>query len=157
LKKWDVVTSLEGHDNEVKAVAWSFDGKLLASCGRDKKVWIWEQIDGHEFECVAMLDGHSQDVKCVKWHPKRNILVSTSYDDTLRVWIEDGGDWYCHDTLSGHASTVWSCSFDLSGDKLVSCSDDKGIILWKNEYDKKVGSWNKCQTIKNNQKYTIYR
>ena len=128
--KWDMVTSLEGHDNEVKCAVWSSTGRFIATCGRDKRVWIWEQLDRGEFECVTMLEGHTQDVKNLVWHPSESVLFSCSYDDTIKVWAEDNDDWYCADTLLGHSSTVWALALAPDGRRLLSVSDDLSIKVW---------------------------
>ena len=132
---WDQIASLEGHENEVKSVAWNKRGNYLATCGRDKRVWVWERLHEAEFECVCVLEGHSQDVKFVRWHPNLDVLYSASYDDTVKVWDEhgEGEDWYCSDTLAAHSSTVWGVALSPTGDHMVSCSADCSAILWRRE------------------------
>ena len=166
MRNWDMIASLEGHENEVKSVCWSCDGRWIATCGRDKTVWIWESVGRGEFECVTVLSGHSQDVKFVQFHPQSSsILFSCSYDDSIKVWHEEGDDWFCAETLTAHASTVWGLALNTAGTKLVSVSADRSLICWT---DTRGGAppkgrgvmestWMKMGVLEEVHKYPIYR
>ncbi|EHA50526.1 Cytosolic iron-sulfur protein assembly protein [Pyricularia oryzae] len=152
---WEFTLVLEGHENEIKSAAFSPSGQYLATCSRDKSIWIWEDVGANEgddeWETVAVLTEHDGDVKCVAWCPDvpgRNIssyspdvLASASYDDTIRIWREDGdGEWACVAVLEGHSSTVWGVQWEPKVDntkfpRLISWSADKTIRVWTLEQD----------------------
>ncbi|RKU21631.1 hypothetical protein C6499_21780 [Candidatus Poribacteria bacterium] len=77
------VALLSGHNGDVLHIAYSPDGKMLASAGRDETVRLWNPKTG---ENLAILAGHDGLVNGVAFSPDGKTLVSGSGDATVRLW-----------------------------------------------------------------------
>src|SRR4051812_13691687 len=75
------------HGGVVRSLAFSPDGKLLASAGHDRLVSLWSVATGKE---LARCAGHEADVTCVSWSPDGRTLVSGADDGTVRLWDAAG-------------------------------------------------------------------
>jgi WD40 repeat protein len=107
----------------VLAVAFSPNGKVLATGERDGRVRLWDVITGKE---LLTLRGHSNWVNSVAWSEDSQTLASGSSDKTVKLWNVQTGD--CVRILEGHGNSVLSVAWN--GDTLASGSHDKTVKLW---------------------------
>ena len=115
-------SSVEG----VKSVAFSPDGKTLASGGGDNVIHLWDIDTG---EINRTLIGHTHWVFSLAFSPDGKTLASGGVDSVINLWDAHTGEH--KKTLNGHTTWVRSIAFSPDGKTLVSGSDDGTVLIWE--------------------------
>ena len=116
--------TLKGHSDEVYSVAFSPDGKRLASGSSDKTIKLWDTVTGKE---LLTLKGHLSAVFSVAFSPDGERLASGSRDTTIKLWDTATGKEVL--TLKEDLGEVYSVAFSPDGKHLASGSYGT-IKLW---------------------------
>ena len=117
--------TLIGHTAAVFSIAFSPDGKTIASGSLDSTIRLWDVATSRHLHTLI---GHTSDIQSVSFSPDGQTLASGSSDKTIRLW-DVATSRHLH-TLIGHTSDIQSVSFSPDGQTIISGSWDTTIRLW---------------------------
>ncbi len=109
--------TLAGHEGAVYHVAFSPDGKAVATVSQDHTARLWDLATG---QLKFTLEGHADEVNCLVFSPDGKILLTSSDDRTVKFW----------DTSHGtERSDIEIPRFDLPVSHIVFSPDGNLVVL----------------------------
>lgn len=106
----------EGHRGPVRAVAYSPDGALLASGGKDHHIQLWSLTESRKRK--RQLAGHGDWVRGLAFDPEGKSLASAGWDDQVSLWNLERRTAMLHHT--DHLGGAWAVAFSPSGDVMAT-------------------------------------
>ena len=138
---WNVVTgrslhASEGAGNWIVCVAFSPDGRRVATASMDGTAKVWDAASGRE---LLTLKGHNDIVWSVAYSPDVRRIITGSADRTAKVWDATSGRELL--TINGHNSAVVSAAFSPDGQRIVTGSGDGTAEVWDTARPEQVAQW----------------
>jgi len=133
----DIQTANSYHEADVNKVAFSPDGRLLASAGDDSLIYI-KDLTGDKSD-VQVLTGHNWSVQDVVFDPNGKLLASSDSDGVIILWDVETGQRVGEKLKHGVDVPWFPLAFSPDGKLLASGSSDGSVILWDTITGQQVG------------------
>jgi len=121
-----------GHNDTVMDMAWSPDGSMFATTGKDGVLRIWDTETRAELHTIsahpAFDAGFFLGVRELAWSSDGSRIATAGLDKTAKVWEVATGKEII--TFSGHSDEVWSVSWSADGLWVASASKDGTVKIW---------------------------
>jgi WD40 repeat protein/DNA-binding transcriptional regulator GbsR (MarR family) len=126
-KKWSRTL-----DSVANAVAFSSDGRFLATAQQDWSAKIWEMFDGEigPSKPFCTLVGHTDQVTSIAFSPVGNTLATGSIDGTVKIWTLAKSGCAERFTITEHKDSINKVAFSNDGRLLATASADGTLKVW---------------------------
>jgi WD40 repeat protein len=122
-----ITTSIiyQGHKGWVLSVAWSPDGRRIASMGDDGTVQVWSATTGKP---QYIYRGNGTWGAAIAWSPDSSRIASTAGNNTVQIWNATTGEVYS--IYQGHSAVVSALAWSNDGKRIASGSYDHTVQIW---------------------------
>lgn len=117
----------DAHEGEVNSARFSISGRLFVTGGADRRVKVWEQVNGN-YTIKGIMHGCNAGVMSVQTDPQEKLVLAGSHEGTCRVWTLT--DQRLRHTLTGHSQKVMAAKFFGGATKVVSGGHDRTLKIW---------------------------
>jgi serine/threonine protein kinase len=127
--------TFSGHKDWVQSLAFSADGKWLASASVDRTIRVWDLSNG---AVLGTLRGHEGTINAIVYSSDGKWLASASDDGSVRLWDAFGGG--LRNTLRGQGGSMFAVGFSPNGKFLAAAGRDRTVFIWDMESGKRVAT-----------------
>jgi WD40 repeat protein len=119
--------TLKDHSDAVYGLAFSPDGKLLASASADRALKVWDAATGKRLYTLA---DATDWLYAVAWSPDKKHLAAAGVDKSIRVWEADAEGARLVGSCFAHEKPVLRLAYAKDGKTLYSAGEDRVVKSW---------------------------